>query len=962
MVIGEPQTTATAAARPTFLRWLQTALQVQPGEGRRVSVMILYSAAAVGGVLTVGLTVSNTLFLSGLPASAAPYLFILPAISIAPSLLLYNRLAARFSLTQLIIGSNAFLLGGVVLFRVLLGTPLGKGFAVLAALHLSVEVAYTLAILQFWSLAGEVFDPREAKRLFGLIASGGALAKIVAGLSLAALVRVIGVSNLLWVVAGALAVCMACAWTLGRTRRQAASARHPPAASAPGRKSLKDDLRAIAQSPLLLAIGGLTILVSLLINVTAYEFYLALQASFAGRATEMAAYLGAFEFWAGLAGFGMQVYFAGRVMSRFGVFAALLFFPLGIALGAGLSLLTSQVLLAITLIIAADPAFRRTINSAALNVLYLPISPVLQQRARELFETLYAVTFGMAGVVFLLLRDAPGWKYLYYSFPLLALAVLWLALLPWTRRQYTRALADSLKRRLLDLDGTTLSITDETTVQVLAAALRHSDELRVLNALQLIAGAPAVNWDQHVAPLLAHPSAAVRLQALQYLGRQGNARYAETVGALLGAPEADVRAAAVAALCAMVGLLAIPRVTPLLVEADPRVKGAVVIGLITHGSLDGVRRATVELKGMLDSDDPLARQEGARAIGVIRAPAFYAPLVPLLDDVHREVRLSAIRAAGALASRDMLLHLIRKLRDKTTVLAAVEALAHAGRGGGIEVELEPVLSDPVGGPYVPRLLQRMRTRSAVDLLLAHFDSADEIIRGEVYQALARLRMEGVGVHLAEDRLRAALLDELRSGYLWIVRQADLGADGSDVLMTDAIRVRLSLTLDRVFHLLNLLYPDSFQQIQRVRHLLGAEQSHTRALALEFLDNLAERQVAELLLPLVEAPVERALEVAQKRLALPRRSLGDRLSELAGGSDVWLRACAIARIGVLRQTELAEPVLAALDSDDALLRETALAACRTLLDPARFTALLKTHAADNRFPLVQRYAQSLISNN
>lgn len=924
--------------------------------------MSLYSAAAFGGVLTIGLTVSGTLFVSELPASAVPYMFILPAVSIVPAVLLYNRIAARFRLDQMIIGSNAILFGGVLIFRVLLDAPPGKSFAVLATLFFFSEAAYTLVILQFWNFAGQVFNPREAKRLFGVIAGGGTLANILAGFSLAAVVKRIGVENLLWVVALALGVCMACAWTLGRWQRRAGELSAVPASRAEperGRQSFAQDLRAIRQSPLLLAIGGLTLLLSLLINIGAYQFYLAQQIHFAGRGAELAAYLGVCEFGAGLAAFCMQFYFTGRVMSRLGVFTALLFFPLGVALGAGLSLLTGGALLAMTLIRAADPIFRRTIHSAALNVLYLPTPPDLRQRAKELFEGMYAATFGLAGVVFLLLQHVPGWNYVYYSIPLLVLSAAWLVLLPWTRRQYTLVLADSLKRRVLDLEGATINISDETTVRVLMAALQNPDELYVLHALQLITSAPAVNWDPYVVPLLDHPSPAVRLSALRHLGRSGNAGYADSVEALLTAPEAEVRAAAVEAYCTTVGSTAVTRVGRFLLDDDPHVRSAVVSGLIRHGGQAGVEFAIAELKEMLGSGDAAMRHAAVHAIGLAPSADVSPLLTPLLDDADLEIRLGAIRAAGALNSRDLLPHLIRKLGDKSAASAAVEALARYG--SGIEPELGAALDNPALSVYVPRILYRLRTRPALDLLLAHLHRADETARGEVYRVLARLRAEGVELDIAEPSLRAALLGEMRGGYALIVLREDLGKEGLDSLLADAIRARLDRSLDRAFHLLNLLYPNYNQQIQRVRQALEAEPGNTRAMAVELLDNLAEQQVKDLLLPLVEAPVERVLEIARKRFNIERHSLSDRLGELAEGPDLWLRTCAVFRIGALKRSELSKPVLAALDSQDTLLRETALAASRTLFDSQRYAELLQTHAADDRFPVVRRYAQSLISN-
>src|SRR5947209_16472581 len=92
-------------------RLLRSAARIQPGEGCQVAIMIVYSAAAVGGVWTIGFNgISQTLFLSRLPASDVPFTFILPAIAILVLLTSYAWLASHFSLTSLTAGSSVFLL------------------------------------------------------------------------------------------------------------------------------------------------------------------------------------------------------------------------------------------------------------------------------------------------------------------------------------------------------------------------------------------------------------------------------------------------------------------------------------------------------------------------------------------------------------------------------------------------------------------------------------------------------------------------------------------------------------------------------------------------------------------------------------------------------------------------------------------------------------------------------------
>jgi hypothetical protein len=141
----DQQTLMLSALSADRLRhWLQSFADIRPGEGARVALLFVYSMAAVGGVLTIGLAASDVLFMSEMPPSALPYMFILPAAAIIPVLLLYNQVAARLPLTKAIIGSSMLLLAGVVLFRVLLDTAIGNSFALLAALFVFMEFAGTL--------------------------------------------------------------------------------------------------------------------------------------------------------------------------------------------------------------------------------------------------------------------------------------------------------------------------------------------------------------------------------------------------------------------------------------------------------------------------------------------------------------------------------------------------------------------------------------------------------------------------------------------------------------------------------------------------------------------------------------------------------------------------------------------------------------------------------------------------
>jgi hypothetical protein len=221
--------------------------------------------------------------------------------------------------------------------------------------------------------------------------------------------------------------------------------------------SLLKDIRAILHSPVLVAIAGFTSLVALLVNAGYYQFFLATQAHFAGNSQEMAVFMGTYQFWAALAAMVVQLFLTVRVLKRLGVFLALLFFPVLVALGSAVALATGGALLAIAVVKAADPALRQTLNQSALTVLYLPAPDGLRQRAKFLLDAIYALSYGLLGVAFLAVQRVPGWSYVTWCWPVLGLIGIWLLLVRWTRPHYLRALAANLTGRRLDPSGATVA-------------------------------------------------------------------------------------------------------------------------------------------------------------------------------------------------------------------------------------------------------------------------------------------------------------------------------------------------------------------------------------------------------------------------------------------------------------------------------------------------------------------------
>src|SRR2546426_2871300 len=210
-------------------RALEAGLRIRPGEQRRVALMSLYAANAIGAVV-VGHSVRDALYLSNRPARGLAGMYIWSSIAIVLVSWSYARIADRLPRGLLnavsALGCAAL---GAAFWAVLTVTD---AVWVYAALYVFVEAMGSLVVIQFWTLANDVFHAREAKRLFGLIGGGGTLANVIFGLLVGRYAQVVGAHNLLLVMVAQLAICAGLAQAGSRTAAAGALVLR----SRPGRK------------------------------------------------------------------------------------------------------------------------------------------------------------------------------------------------------------------------------------------------------------------------------------------------------------------------------------------------------------------------------------------------------------------------------------------------------------------------------------------------------------------------------------------------------------------------------------------------------------------------------------------------------------------------------------------------------------------------------------------------------
>src|SRR6266478_2427372 len=515
-----------------FERALEAGLRIRPGEQRRVVLMSLYAANAIGAVV-VGRSIRDALYLANRPARGLAGMYIWSSLAIVLVSWMYARIADQVPRGLLNAASALGCAALAAAFWAVLTVT--DAVWVYAALYIFVEAMGSLVVIQFWTLANDVFHAREAKRLFGLIGGGGTLANVIFGLLVGRYAQVIGAQNLLLVMVAQLAICAGLAQAGSRTAAAGALVlRSRPVRKAPVISRAGLTFLSNKHLTIVALIGAVSAAA-----VTIVDFQFKLSAAAVLDQNDLAGYLGRFYGICGGVALAVQIWVTGRLLERYGILASLLPLPLGLALGSGASAASATPgLFVSSLAKGSDTIFRYTINDASMQLLYVPVAPHVRGRAKAFIDGILKPTsVAIAGAALLFYKQSGG-RGGPLAVAVLLLVGLWVVLLVRARAEYVHSLVESLERRRLDFSAARFSGVNAATLAALRTALA-GDTATVLHALTLVEQlAREADFTPELRELLQHEDASVRAAAVEQLGALGKSEALPQMRALLRDPVA----------------------------------------------------------------------------------------------------------------------------------------------------------------------------------------------------------------------------------------------------------------------------------------------------------------------------------------------------------------------------------------------------------------------------------------
>src|SRR5215468_9167520 len=143
----------------------------------RVLLMSTYLLLIIASY-SITKAVRDSLFVTNIGPAQLPYVYLLIAAAMGVVSIQYSRAVNRIGLHRLIRLTSLIAVSNLLLFWFVFR---GSSTAWFYVFYVWVSLFGAITASQFWLLANYVFNPREARRLFGWLAAGGILGGIVGG-------------------------------------------------------------------------------------------------------------------------------------------------------------------------------------------------------------------------------------------------------------------------------------------------------------------------------------------------------------------------------------------------------------------------------------------------------------------------------------------------------------------------------------------------------------------------------------------------------------------------------------------------------------------------------------------------------------------------------------------------------------------------------------------------------------
>jgi hypothetical protein len=889
-----------------FLQWIN----LRPEEADRTFfTFAFYTTTCVGQLWLEQSAIA--LFLEKYGAEGLPIIYIASALIGSGLGLLYSWLAKVIPLRNLLVAIAIFMALPLILFR--FGLEVGIVTAIIYkatifAMRLWMEGVDVLNDLNISIAANQLFNIREIKRTYPIIASGILVADVISGFSLPFLIKIFGLPNI--IVMSGIMMFVGATFLFILCRKYPQSFPNTPV------KNLEELQSEYAtkklQGPVksyVIPLFAFFILGQVLFLLIEFQYSGELDEKF--KPDEIASFLGIFNGITGLFELITQWFISSRAIEKVGVFRTAMLLPSIIITLSVITLTgTIQFLWGLVAIKFIDELFRYTLLASVSPVFFQPLPENLrnsvQTTVRGVAQTLSTGVTGLAILGFMQLvkwifKDLEENKLFEEQsrvivWLIIFFGILWFIAAWFLRSRYVSLLVQTAQAERISGANVDLKSFKKAVLDLFQTPGKTDADKRA--CIQLLYQIDPPNVAEVLIPLFPQMSPALLKQSLEVMLEHPNPLYLVAIEDLIEKkPPPEVMALGLRYIWLSDPEPKVNNLKPYLQDrVDPMVRSTAGSLILRLGNNAEKVEATNVLRKMLTSPREKERVMGCKALGDALAVQMLNQYIPdLLQDESLRVRCALLEVIALTHLEEYYPSLLRALYYKSTKNTARLALVGLG-DDSIPMLLE--LAEDIDTPDSVKLqaftaLGELGTKEALDRLVEELMISWGTTRRTIMKILIKMPqdrgIEGTLERFGRSGIETLIEQELL--FLGQIYAAVVDLESSEEWLGDnpnsvnsyslLIRALKDLQKDveeRCFSLMKFLYPIS--AIQAAAFNLQSESRSSVALGLEILDNTLDiPQKRFLLTAFDKIPESEKLANLQEIIYYIPMNFGDRLRRL-----------------------------------------------------------------------------------
>jgi AAA family ATP:ADP antiporter len=931
---------------------------IRVGEAPVATLMFFYGFLIIAS-LSVLKPVRNSLFLIRFGSEKLPFVYVLVALFSALVAVIYTKYSKKIRLNRLIHTTLLIAIATLLIFWFLLYSGYESAWF-LYAFYIWVAIFGVITGTQFWLLANDIYNAREAKRLFGLIGAGAISGGIFGGYLTSFLAPRFSTENMIFFCVGFLVLCQVFVWSIWeRTKHLTHTQKSARQKLVTQTRAQENPVKLIMSSRHLAYLAGILGVGVIVANLADYQFAtIASQAR--PEADSLTAFFGLWLSNLNILSLIIQLFFTGRIIKHLGVTASLLFLPFAIMIGA-VAVFINPVLWSAILIKMGDGGLKHSINKASTELLAIPIPADIKNRAKSFIDVFVKnAAKGLGGLLLITLIIAPRLPVQYVSLIIIALILVWLFLIFRMRDEYVNSFRTAIEKRSIDLEDQSLNVDDAAVFKSFTKVLDGKSERQILYVLDMLEGVENKELIPYLEKLIEFPTNAVKSAVLEMALLYEDLNLSRKAQDLVSSDNPTVQAQAIRYIC-KTSADPVSTLEEFFRQDSYRIQLAATLTAALEWNENKDFRQNIDLKELFktklvelqekatsERERVFIRTNMAKAIGLAKNAELYPFLHDFVNDESTDVKKAAITSIGKAADIEFLPVLIAHLNTKHLRKHVREALFVYGED--IIVLLAKLLENPEEDRgrrmSIPKVMAMIDSQKSVNTLMRCLDIGDLPLRYEIIKALNKLRIKFPALKFDPHVIQSRVLDEislykstlrvwLQQNELLLMDQQKIGKKTSieqdkkaRILLVFALEEKMDKNLERVFRLLGMKYSPK----DMVDAYLGlmSQTAKLKAIAIEFLDNILETRLKRILIPIVETGRPELISERTSRLKKGTKTdeMGS-IQALLSSPDNWLKACTIYLSAALNYREFLSSIQKLIHSSDPIVSETALLYLRRL---------------------------------